>query len=73
MRSDASGNGWEFESRKVMQLLCEDRRLNISPYYLRPGTPYGGSCLPKDVNALCHFSRDLGIPVPIMENLPGEQ
>jgi nucleotide sugar dehydrogenase len=29
--------------------------------YLRAGSGYGGSCLPKDINALRQFSRSLGV------------
>ena len=32
----------------------------ISPLFLRAGPGYGGSCFPKDVNALINFSKDLG-------------
>jgi GDP-mannose 6-dehydrogenase len=53
----------------VMSLLCADTKLNISPYYLRPGNPFGGSCLPKDVRALNHFGRRQGVPLPLLENL----
>jgi len=53
----------------VMQLLCQDTRLNISPYYLRPGNPFGGSCLPKDVRALVHHARQSGANLPLVEGL----
>lgn len=53
----------------VMKLLCRDTRLNLSPYYLRPGNPFGGSCLPKDVRALGSFARQHGLSLPLIENL----
>lgn len=53
----------------VMDAVCADTRLNISPYYLRPGNPFGGSCLPKDVSALNSMARMEGVSTPILENV----
>ena len=52
------------DSATVMSALCADTKLNISACYLRPGNPFGGSCLPKDVRALHHFTRQQGVPLP---------
>ena len=57
------------DAAAVMQILCRDVRLNISPYYLRPGNPFGGSCLPKDVRALVHHARQSGASLPLVESL----
>jgi GDP-mannose 6-dehydrogenase len=57
------------DARRVMELLCQDRRLNLSPYYLRPGNPFGGSCLPKDVRALAQLGRQQGLQLPLLESL----
>lgn len=54
---------------EVMRVFCQDTRLNISPYYLRPGTPFGGSCLPKDVSALVELARSNAISSPLLESL----
>jgi GDP-mannose 6-dehydrogenase len=57
------------DARVVMDLLCRDTRLNLSPYYLKPGNPFGGSCLPKDVRALIDQARGNGVSLPMLENL----
>jgi GDP-mannose 6-dehydrogenase len=65
------GKHFSIDSRKVMALLCSDHRLNISPVYLRPGNPFGGSCLPKDVSALSMLARREGLRTPLLDNLLG--
>lgn len=56
------------DGARVMDVVCEDTKLNISRQYLRPGNPFGGSCLPKDVNALKSFARMEGISLPLLES-----
>jgi GDP-mannose 6-dehydrogenase len=63
------GKALGIDSRKVMELLVCDRRLNISPTYLKPGNPFGGSCLPKDVSALAIMAAGLGVRVPTLDSL----
>ena len=59
----------EIDSHDLMKIFCMDSRLNLSPYYLKPGFSYGGSCLPKDLKALCTIAHDLYLECPVLENI----
>jgi len=54
------------DARAVMELFCEDDRLNISPMYLRPGFAFGGSCLPKDLRSLLYLGRINSVETPLL-------
>jgi len=57
------------DGQRVLNLLCQDTKLNISPYYLRPGNPFGGACLPKDVRALVHHGHQVGVDLPLLRGV----
>jgi UDPglucose 6-dehydrogenase len=50
---------------EVRRGIGHDQRIGFS--FLFPGVGYGGSCFPKDIRAMIHMARSVGIPARMME------
>jgi GDP-mannose 6-dehydrogenase len=61
----------DIDARQVMDLVCRDQRLNISPAYLKPGFAFGGSCLPKDLRALTYVGKIKDATLPMLGSVMG--
>lgn len=57
------------DARETMRIFCEDRDLNVSAAYLRPGYAFGGSCLPKELRALQSLARSRHIDLPMLSQV----
>jgi GDP-mannose 6-dehydrogenase len=50
-------------------IFTADEKLNVSKQYLKPGMPFGGSCLPKDLRELQHLKKRSERKYPLLESI----
>ena len=56
-------------SNELMEVFVQDRQLNISSKYFKPGFAYGGSCLPKDLEGVLQIAKDLRVNTPVLNSI----
>jgi GDP-mannose 6-dehydrogenase len=57
------------DAREAFRLFCEDRVLNVSAAYLKPGFAFGGSCLPKDIRSFLALADGRDVPAPFLKQV----
>ena len=62
-------NALGVDAFEVMDLVCQDKQLNISRAYLKPGFAFGGSCLPKDLRATTYLAKKHDVEVPMLAGI----
>jgi UDPglucose 6-dehydrogenase len=60
---------FEADVDQVRRAVGSDRRIGSS--FLFPGVGYGGSCFPKDVQAILKFAADKGYKFDILQSVEG--
>lgn len=63
------GEHLHVDARRLMEIVCRDTKLNISPAYLTPGFAFGGSCLPKDLRAITTEARRHALFLPVLQSI----
>ncbi len=65
----AIGKAHSVEVQEVFNAFLSDEKLNLGPKYLRPGAPYGGPCLKKEVEALSNLALEKNVSAPLIAQI----
>lgn len=63
------GAAYGVNVKRANDIFLSDEILNISTRYLKPGAPFGGSCLPKDTRAIVKLASDKNVAAPFFTGI----
>lgn len=63
------GSAYEVDIEVANRIFLMDKHLNVAETYLRPGLPFGGSCLPKDMRAINQLASRKNLHLPVLKGI----
>lgn len=63
------GRAYGVDVDETFDIFLSDNKLNLGAKYLRPGAPFGGPCLHKEVMATSMLAQRAGVDTPLVNSV----